>query len=190
MRGLLVVVLLCLSSIAFADQRALVIVIDRSGSMQGPRLERAKEAALASAGKLDAKDQIAVIAFDSEAKVYVPLQAPTKPALADIAKIKAGGGTNIYPGLKEAHALLQPITAKTKHVILLSFGLAPTAGISDLVKEMRKAKVTISAVGIGEADEVLLKSISTEGGGRYVKVADIALLSKAFVEETEVALKK
>ena len=52
----------------------------------------------------------------------------------DIARLQSGGGTNIYPGLKEAFEILQGINAKVKHVILLSDGEAPTDGIAELVR--------------------------------------------------------
>src|SRR5688572_12220909 len=109
MRGLLVLVLLAVSSVAFADKadsRAIVIILDRSGSMQGPRLEAAKDGAVAALGKLVATDKVAVIAFDSVADVIVKPQAPGKAVGDQVAKIKAGGGTNFLPALEQAHALL------------------------------------------------------------------------------------
>ena len=55
----------------------------------------------------------------------------------DISRLQSGGGTNIFPGLKEAFEILQGINAKVKHVILLSDGEAPTDGIAELVQDMR-----------------------------------------------------
>ena len=54
------------------DPGALVLVIDRSGSMTGPKLEAAKQAVLGSVMTLDAIDQVAVVTFDSEPRVVAP----------------------------------------------------------------------------------------------------------------------
>ena len=65
----------------------------------------------------------------------------------DISRLQSGGGTNIYPGLKEAFEILQGINAKVKHVILLTDGEAPTDGIAELVQ--RHARVAHHRVGVG-----------------------------------------
>src|SRR5262245_59403727 len=119
---------------------ALVLVIDRSGSMQGPKLEAAKESARVTAEVLSPNDMIAV---DSEAQVYVrPTRASNRMRISnDIARLQSDGGTNIFPGLKEAFEILQGLNAKVKHVILLSDGEAPTDGIAELVGDMRASRI-------------------------------------------------
>ena len=191
MRVALVCALLAVSAIAVAEPkgRALVIILDRSGSMQGLKIESAKDAAKAAVGKLKASDTVAVITFDSDATVVAKPQAPGKAVETAIAGIKPGGGTNILPALKEARALFHGISAKRKHVIVLSDGEAPTDGIADLVKEMRKEHVTVSAIGIAGADRNLLAQISEAGEGRLWMVEDLTALAKVFVKETEAGLK-
>src|SRR5262249_38406755 len=84
------------------------IALDRSGSMQGPKLEAAKESARVTAEVLSPNDYLAVVAFDSEAQVYVrPQRASNRMRIsAEISRLQSGGGTNIYPGLKEAFDIL------------------------------------------------------------------------------------
>ena len=83
----------------------LCLVIDRSGSMQGPKLEAAKESARATAEVLSPNDYIAVVAFDSEAQIFVhPTRASNKMRISnDIARLQSGGGTGVFllllPGL-------------------------------------------------------------------------------------------
>jgi Ca-activated chloride channel family protein len=170
---------------------ALALVIDRSGSMQGPKLEAAKESARVTAEVLSPNDFISVIAFDSEATVYVrPQRAANRMRISsDIARLTSGGGTNIFPGLKEAFEILQGINAKVKHVIVLSDGEAPTDGIAELVQDMRAARITVSCVGVQGADRSLLSSIADAGDGRLYMVEDIGSLPKIFMKETQEAQK-
>lgn len=170
---------------------ALCLVIDRSGSMQGPKLEAAKESARVTAEVLSPNDYISVVAFDSEASVYVrPTRASNRMRISnDIARLQSGGGTNIYPGLKEAFEILQGINAKVKHVILLSDGEAPTDGLVELVGDMRSSRITVSAVGVQGADRALLSSITDAGDGRLYMVEDIGALPKIFMKETQEAQK-
>jgi Mg-chelatase subunit ChlD len=170
---------------------ALVLVIDRSGSMQGQKLEAAKESARVTAEVLEGDDQIGVVAFDSEAQVYIRLQrASNRNRISlEIARLQSGGGTNIYPGLREAYELLQTTNAKVKHVIVLSDGEAPYDGIVDLVQDMRAARITVSCVGVQGADRNLLSIIADNGDGRLYMVEDLGNLPKIFMKETTEAQK-
>ena len=112
---------------------ALALVIDRSGSMTGEKLELAKDAAKATAELLGADDLIGVVAFDSQPTPIVRLQRAANRAAHRAATSRActaGGGTNILPALKEAYDELDPAHAKVKHVILLTDGQASYDGIS------------------------------------------------------------
>src|SRR5262245_65821326 len=95
---------------------ALALVIDKSGSMSGPKMDLTKEAARATAEALPPSDQIAVIVFDTQAQAVVRLQraANRQRILGDIARITASGGTNILAGLREAIDELNPTRAGKK----------------------------------------------------------------------------
>lgn len=169
-------------------QVAMVLVLDRSGSMSGLPIEMAKAAAKATADTLASDDLIEVIAFDS-APTRVVRMTPAKHRARiqnDIARIQAGGGTEIFSALDAAYQTLTVTRARRKHVILLTDGQAPHNGIRDLVQAMAAEGITASAVGLGSGiDEQLLRLISDGGGGRLYKVADPQSLPKVFTRETE-----
>lgn len=170
---------------------AIVLVMDKSGSMNGAKLEAAKESARVTAEVLSPNDYIAVVAFDSEATVYVrPQRAANRMRIsAEISRLTPNGGTNIFPGLKEAYEILQGINAKVKHVIVLSDGEAPPDGINELVQDMRSARITVSCVGVQGADRNLLSMIADTGDGRLYMVEDLGALPKIFMKETHEAQK-
>ena len=166
---------------------ALALVIDKSGSMAGPKMDLTKEAARATAEALPNADQIAVIVFDSAANPVVRLQraANRQRILGDIARIGASGGTNILSGLREAVDELLPARARKKHIILLSDGQSPYDEIPDLVDAATAARITISTVGVGEgADQTLLKMVATRGGGRFYHTRDPSSIPRIFSRET------
>jgi Mg-chelatase subunit ChlD len=166
---------------------ALVLCIDRSGSMSGIKMELAKDAAKATTEILGNADLIGVVVFDSSARVLVRLQraANRMRILNDIARLSAGGGTNIRPALQEAFNQLRGARAKVKHVILLSDGQSSYAGIEQLVDEMAGGRITVSAVGVGSgADQTLLQMIAERGGGRFYHTQDPRNIPKIFTKET------
>jgi uncharacterized protein YegL len=170
---------------------ALALVMDRSGSMSGPKLDAAKESARATVEVLSPSDLIGVIVFDNQAKTLVRMQrASNRMRIStDISRLTAGGGTNILPALQEAYQALQSATAKVKHVILLSDGQAPYDGIVDTVQEMRSSRITVSSVGIGDADRNLLQLIADNGDGRLYMTEDLSSLPRIFMKETTEAQK-
>jgi uncharacterized protein with von Willebrand factor type A (vWA) domain len=161
------------------------LLIDTSGSMQGAKLDAAKEAARVAIEVLAPADQVAIISFDSEAKVEIALQpaANKKQIAKDVAKLAAGGGTAFLPALQAAEKVLHGSKLVSKHVILLTDGESPSDGVAELVKTMHEAKITVTAVGLGGADRTILSTISEEGAGRLYMVEDIGALPRIFMKE-------
>jgi len=171
---------------------ALVIALDRSYSMRGRKMELAKEATRAALELLEEQHQFAVVAFDSQTHISVPMQyvRAKRKAEDQIARIQASGQTNIYPALGIVYRLLQKTDAKAKHVILLSDGDTHPADFEGLVKRMADEKIVVSTVAIGEgADRQLMSNIAKWGGGRAYATVSAEAVPQIFVEETQRAVR-
>jgi Ca-activated chloride channel family protein len=103
----------------------MVLLVDRSSSMRGQKIEVSKSAALATLDLLDPEHRLAVVAFDAQPHDVVPLMTVGDKREAEnlISRMTSSGQTNIYNALLRAQALLAESKAKTKHIILLSDGL-------------------------------------------------------------------
>jgi len=146
----------------------MVLVIDKSGSMGGEKIEMAKEAARNAAELLGPRDQLRVIAFDGDFFVVSEFQSASNKAriLEDISRIEAGGGTTMAPAMEEAHSILVASTAKLKHVIVLTDGISSPGDFEGIAQNMVTARITCSTVGVGEGcDDKLLEEIARIGQG-------------------------
>jgi Ca-activated chloride channel family protein len=172
-------------------KRALVLIIDKSGSMgRNDKLEYAKAAALTVSKTLSDNDLISVIGFDSQPFVIIPLEtvANSRPYFDElINRLKARGTTYLMPALQEAERALAQSGAAIKHVVILTDG--ETGGTAamyyDLVSSMhRDGGVTISTIAVGrEANLALLESISKYGGGGFYQTDSPANLPQLFLED-------
>jgi len=166
---------------------ALAIVMDRSGSMAGEKLETAKSAAVAAAEVLGRNDSLGVYAFDSEAHVVTPMTRVTSVAAiaGQIASLASGGGTNLEPAFKLAREQLQRVKAKIKHMIVLTDGQTSGSGYESIASQCRAEGITISSVAIGEGSHVgLLQAIASAGGGQAYTTNDVASITRIFTQDT------
>lgn len=166
---------------------ALALVIDRSGSMAGQKIELAKEAARATAALLGSEDALEVVGFDAAPERIVRMQsAGNRIGIdRDIGRMVARGGTAIFPALDLAYQDLSVTRARIKHVILLTDGQSPEEGISELVQVMRAEGMTVSTVGLGaDVNRSLLADVASQGGGRSYFTNDPSSVPRIFVRET------
>jgi Ca-activated chloride channel family protein len=166
---------------------AMVLVIDKSGSMSGEPIALARASAKAAAELLGAQDQIAVVGFDSSTRIILPMTgaADKGTVLNSIDTLEADGGTDAYPGMVEGRTLLQNAVAKVKHMIVLSDGQTPDNDFAGLVRDMRAQGMTISSVSLGDgAAKDIMQMIAQEGGGRYYETNDPNNMPQIFTKET------
>jgi Mg-chelatase subunit ChlD len=137
-------------------KRALILILDKSGSMgRNDKLNYAKAAALTVTKSLKDTDLVGVIGFDSQPFVVVPLEpvAQVRPYFAQLVdRLSAHGTTFMLPALQEADRTLAQSGASLKHVVVLTDG--ETGGTAamyyDLVSTMHHERgATISTIAIG-----------------------------------------
>jgi Ca-activated chloride channel family protein len=172
-------------------KRALVLIIDKSGSMgRNDKLTYAKAAAETVTQNLKDNDLIGVIGFDSQPFVVIPLQSvgQSRPYFNQmIDRLSAHGQTFLIPALREAERTLGNSGAHVKHVVILTDG--ETGGTAemyyDLVSRMHHdADTTISTIAVGQDANVdLLQAIAKYGGGSYYQTDSASNLPQLFVED-------
>src|SRR6185503_11653762 len=173
--------------------RAVVLVVDKSGSMRDDnRIVYAKEAAKAVARQLRDIDLLGVVGFDDSPFVVVYLESMARlRGVVDtqIDRLKPGGQTYFLPALLEARRQLERVNATRKHIILLSDGVTrgSQGELVDLVSAMKTdSKITVSAVAIStEADVRIMKRISQYGGGLFHHVVDPSSLPQIVLEQLQ-----
>lgn len=165
---------------------AVILLIDRSGSMTGQKLEQAKELARTTLAMLPPDNIIAVVQFDGGADVVVRPQKSGNRGMIEsaISRIRPGAGTDILGALTESRELMKHIATQVKHVILLTDGQSATDGISELARAMSDEKITLSAVGFPGVDRTWLAQITQLGGGWLYMSEDAGMLPKLFVVPT------
>ena len=166
----------------------LMIVMDRSGSMMGVKMELAKEAAARSVELLRPEDTLGVIAFDDQPWEILPTAKVADPqkAVDKILSITPGGGTEIYRSLQQGYMELGNLELQRKHIILLTDGQSATANdYSALIENGKDNNITLSTVSIGQdADRNLLEQLADTGSGRFYDVADATTIPAILSRET------
>ena len=161
---------------------SLALVVDRSGSMQGPKLAYAKRSAEWLIGRLHADDRIALVDYDDQVRLLAPIGHVDPQALrAALNAIQPGGMTNLSGGwLKGAEQLRSD--NGTRKILLLTDGLA-NEGITDpaalvqLATGARGEGIGTTTIGFGDGfNEDLLTAMADAGGGNahYAASADAA----------------
>jgi Ca-activated chloride channel family protein len=154
----------------------LTLVVDRSGSMQGPKLREAKRCVVDLIKRMNPEDQVGLVQYDDHVDTILPL-TPVEQVSGFIDSlvqgITANGSTDLHAGWLRGGEMLAPTAGResTCHVILLSdgqanSGLIDTARISAQVSALAGAGVTTTTVGLGaDFNEVLMTAIAQAGHG-------------------------
>ena len=175
------------------DYRApvnLAIVIDRSGSMQGEKLARAKQAAKAAVDRLHPDDIVSVVAYDDTVRVLLPATkvADRAAVLGAIDALEIGGNTALFAGVSVGASEIRKFfdRERVNRVVLLSDGLANVGPASPselgaLGASLKKEGISVSTIGLGLGyNEDLMARLAGHSDGNHAFVEHPRDLARIF----------
>lgn len=165
---------------------AVVLVVDKSSSMEGKKMHLARQSALGVVENLRAIDQVGVLAFDNSFEWAAPLQRNEVPAQTKrlISGIVADGGTQIAPALAEAYRLIKPKQAVYKHILLLTDGISEEGDSIALAREAAQNEVTISTIGLGQdVNRSYLERVARSAEGQSYFLINISSLEQIVLKD-------
>jgi Ca-activated chloride channel homolog len=185
---------------AIAEQRKphrtplnLAVVLDKSGSMTGAKLEKTKQAAMLLVDRLAPNDIFSLVIFSDHAEVLVPAQkVEDKDALKEkIQGIEAGGSTALYEGVKKGADQLSEFfsSKRINRVILLSDGIANVGPSSPrqlhrLGSDLAERGISVTTMGVGDDyNEDVMAALAEASDANYYYVKDTEKLPEIFEKE-------
>lgn len=173
----------------------LCLILDHSGSMEGPPLEYMKSACGYVVDLLEPNDILSIVAFSDNAQVLMPARRVVNKALIKehINRLEIGNTTNLFDALALGASQVASVPSQgyVNRALLFTDG-EPTAGNKDFssivgqVTEQKSRGITFTALGFGsEYNEELLASIAKKSGGNYYYITRPELIPEIFRRELE-----
>ena len=164
----------------------VVLIVDKSSSMEGKKMELARLASIGVVENLRLIDQVGVLIFDNSFQWAIPIRKAEDRQLMKrlIAGITPDGGTQIAPALAEAYRKIVPVHATFKHIVLLTDGISEEGDSLALSKEANSQKVTISTVGLGQdVNRAYLEKIALTAKGKAYFLTDPSGLEQILLRD-------
>ena len=167
---------------------AVVLIIDKSSSMEGKKMELAKLAAIGVVENLRSIDSVGVLIFDNSFQWAVPVRKAEDRGMIKrlISGITPDGGTQIAPALTEAYHRILPLRTAYKHVVLLTDGISEEGDSMSLSREALTNKVTISTVGLGQdVNRAFLEKVASIAQGKSYFLNDPSGLEQILLRDVQ-----
>jgi len=164
----------------------VVLIIDKSSSMEGRKMELARLAAIGVVENLKPIDQVGVLIFDNSHQWAVPLRRAEDRAMIKrlIAGITPDGGTQIAPALSEAYRRIRTAPGAYKHIVLLTDGISEEGDSATVAKDAAANRVTISTVGLGQdVNRAYLERVAQFAKGKAYFLTDPSGLEQILLKD-------
>ena len=153
----------------------LALIVDTSGSMAGTRIELAKQIARVAVRRMQPHDRIGIVEFYGAKHWVVPMQSASNKIEIDraVGRMKAIGGTVLYPAIQEAYYGLMNVNTRYKHVVVITDAGVEESNYEDMVRRIHKDNIHVSSILVGQGGHNLIMSdIANWGQGRFYSVAN------------------
>ena len=171
----------------------VAIVLDRSGSMTGEKLRKAKEAAILAIDRLNTDDIVSVVAYDNQVQVLVPATKVSDRAAihAAIGRLQPGGSTALFAGVSKGAAEVRKFLDRhrTNRVVLLSDGIANVgpsspSDLAELGASLIKEGIAVTTIGLGaDFNEDLMTKLADKSDGNHWFVEHVSDLARIYNKE-------
>lgn len=166
------------------------LVLDRSTSMKGEKMDVVKSAAVQILRNLRPQDILSVVTFSDRAQVVIPASYHQDRSRleARIQMIQPSGGTEIFQGLEAGtkEVMRSHDAKRVNHIILLTDGqtYGDEQKCLELATKLNERNIGISAMGIGEEwNDIFLDVLATRTGGSSAYIADPQDIKKLLLEK-------
>ena len=171
----------------------VALVMDRSGSMTGNKIEMAKAAALEALSRLGKDDVFSLIAYDTEVQTLVPARKVrnTSDIIQAVKSIEAGGNTALFGGVSQGAAEVRKYIENgyINRIVLLSDGIANVGpgnprDLGRLGAGLFKENISVTTVGVGtDYNEDLMAQLAQKSDGNTYFAQTGADLPRIFAAE-------
>jgi Ca-activated chloride channel family protein len=171
----------------------LTIVLDRSGSMSGQKIAKAREAAIAAVRRLGPQDMFSLVTYANQATTVVPAQSAANSGWIEgrIRSVSTGGGTALFAGVSQGASEVRKNLGREyiHRILLLSDGLANKGPSSPqelgrLGTALRKEGISVTTIGVGsDYNEDLMTLMAQNSDGNTYFVETSADLPRIFAAE-------
>ena len=171
----------------------VAIVLDKSGSMNGEKIERAREAAKQAVSRLGPQDIVSIVTYDTNVQVLTPATkvSDIEAIHAAINRIGASGSTALFAGVSKGAAELRKFLERERvnRVVLLSDGIANVGPSSpqelgELGGALSEEGMAVSTIGLGlDYNEDLMTRLAKSSDGNHYFVESPSDLPRIFDQE-------
>lgn len=171
----------------------LSVVLDKSGSMNGDKIEYAKAAAIEAVQRLGASDIFSLVVYDSNVRTIIPAQKVRNidRIIAKIQRIYPAGSTALFGGVSQGASEIRKHNGSeyVHRIILLSDGLANVgpespAELGRLGAALIKENISVTTIGVGyDYNEDLMTRLSQKSDGNSYFVETSSELPQIFASE-------
>lgn len=164
------------------DAPSVVLVVDRSGSMEGEPLEDTKKAVVSFVRNMRSDIRVGLVTFDDAAQLVSSVTDNSSAALQGVRAIESGGGTSIWAGLQMAGDELISETGR-KIIILLSDGAdGDPDRIDEVLRQLHQNNIYVYTIGFGGADTEYLSYIANSCEGKFIQAQSSDMLGAIYAE--------